>query len=224
MLAAIKRCAQYLHRQIPLWVQQQLDTGFEWPEVTPKPLPSAQQQPNTPANSHTTEPREAREAVPERQVAPSFVQTIHARRLYAQRQRASVLGRDVQTGRAEQMIHLAMQLAQFRMVGDINLVVLVAEAWASPAREPFMIPSKDPNRCDVLVINALDGQTQEQQLLLFTCIREQNGVVTGLKPLPVPASVSVESPLLRAFLTGYRLAQSSLPAEPLERDAYSGTC
>ena len=117
-------------------------------------------------------------------------------------------------GRAEQLIHLATQLAHSRTVGEIDLLVLVTEAWASPARVPFNIPSQDKNRCEVLVISALDGVTKVQKLLLFACIRAQNGVVTDLKPLPVPALVNVEGPLLRAFLTGYRLVQGSLVTNP----------
>jgi hypothetical protein len=117
--------------------------------------------------------------------------------------------------RAEQLIRLATQLAHSRTVGEIDLVVLVTQAWASPARQPFTIqPSKDPNRCEVLVISALDGVTKEQKLLLYACIREPNGVITDLKPLPVPAYVKVEGPLLRAFLTGYRLAQVALLPTP----------
>ena len=116
------------------------------------------------------------------------------------------------TGRAEQLIRLATQLAHSRTVGAIDLVVLLTQAWASPAREPFIYPHKDKNRCEVLVISALDGQTKEQKLLLYACIRTPNGVLTDLKPLPVPALVKVEGPLLRAFLTGYRLAMvASLP-------------
>jgi hypothetical protein len=122
-------------------------------------------------------------------------------------------------GRAEQMIHAAIQLAQSGTVGDIDLVVLVSDAWISPAREPFIIPSQDKNRCEVLLISALDGQTKEQKLLLYACIREQNGVLTDLKHLPVPADVKVEGPLLRAFLTGYRLIHGSLSTEPLKRPA-----
>ena len=118
------------------------------------------------------------------------------------------------TGRAEQLIRLATQLAHSRTVGEIDLVVLVTQSWASPARMPFIIPSQDKNRCEVLVISALDGVTKVQKLLLFACIRAQNGVVTDLKPLPVPAYVKVEGPLLRAFLTGYRLVQCSLATNP----------
>jgi hypothetical protein len=121
--------------------------------------------------------------------------------------------------RVEQLIRLATQLAHSRTLGEIDLVLLAAQAWASPAREPFIIPSQDKNRCEVLVISALDGQTKEQKLLLFACIREPNGVLTDLKPLPVPALVRVEGPLLRAFLTGYRLVTSSLATQPLERQA-----
>jgi hypothetical protein len=120
-------------------------------------------------------------------------------------------------GRAEQLIRLATQLAHSRTVGEIDLVVLVTQSWVSPVREPFIYPHKDKNRCEVLVISALDGQTKEQQLLLYACIREPNGVITDLKPLPVPALVKVEGPLLRAFLTGYRLVTSSLATQPLER-------
>ena len=109
-------------------------------------------------------------------------------------------------GRAEQMIHAAIQLAQSGTVGDIELVVFVSAAWASPAREPFIIPSQDKNRCEVLLISALDAHSKEQTLLLYACIREQNEAIIDLKPLPVPALVKVEGPLLRAFLTGYRLA------------------
>src|SRR5687768_11887650 len=97
--------------------------------------------------------------------------------------------------------------------------VLVTQAWASPARESFIYPHKDKNRCEVLVISALDGQTKEQKLLLFAWLREPNGVLTDLKPLPVPALVKVEGPLLRAFLTGYRLVKGSLATQPLERQA-----
>ncbi len=117
--------------------------------------------------------------------------------------------------RAEKLIRLATQLAHSLTVGEIDLVVLVTQAWASPARQPFTIqPSKDPNRCEVLVISALDGVTKEQKLLLYACIREPNGVITDLKPLPVPEYVKVEGPLLRAFLTGYRLAQAALLPTP----------
>jgi hypothetical protein len=119
--------------------------------------------------------------------------------------------------RAEQLIRLATQLAHSRTLGEIDLVLLAAQAFASPAREPFIIPSQDKNRCEVLVISALDGQTKEQKLLLFACIREPNGVLTDLTPLPVPALVNVEGPLLRAFLTGYRLVTSSLATQPLKR-------
>jgi hypothetical protein len=43
----------------------------------------------------------------------------------------------------------------------------------------------------------------------------ENGVVADLKPLPVPALVEAEGPLLRAFLTGYHLVQGSLATKPL---------
>ena len=45
-------------------------------------------------------------------------------------------------GRAEQLIRLATQLAHSRTVGEIDLVVLVTQAWASPAREPFIYPHR----------------------------------------------------------------------------------
>jgi hypothetical protein len=123
------------------------------------------------------------------------------------------------SGRAEQLIRVATQLAHSRTVGDIDLLVLVTEAWASPARVPFTIPSTDPNRCEVLAISALEGVTKVQKLLLFACIRAQNGVITDLKPLPIPAYVKLEGPLLRAFLTGYRLVKGSLATQSLERPA-----
>ena len=38
------------------------------------------------------------------------------------------------SARAEQLIRLATQLAHSRTVGEIDLVVLVTQAWVSPAR------------------------------------------------------------------------------------------
>jgi hypothetical protein len=125
--------------------------------------------------------------------------------------------------RVEQIMTLAGHLARSGAVGDIDLVVLVAEAWVSPARVPFLRPSQDNNRCEVLVITALDGQTKAHHLQLFACSRARNGVVTALHPVPVPATVTVEVPLLRAFLTGYRVVyrfvHSSGPADALARAA-----
>ena len=135
------------------------------------------------------------------------------------RKTVSILMPEVENrnGRAEQLIRLATQLTHSRTVGEIDLVVLVTQAWASPAGEPFIYPHKDKNRCEVLLISALDAQIKKQTLLMYACIRGHNEVVTDLKPLPVPADVQVEGPLLRAFLTGYRLAQGSLSTEPLKR-------
>src|SRR4051812_36463082 len=58
--------------------------------------------------------------------------------------------------RVENMTRAGIQLAQQGTVGDVQQVVFVSEAWTSPPREQFTMPSQDPDRTEVLVISALD--------------------------------------------------------------------
>jgi hypothetical protein len=50
------------------------------------------------------------------------------------------------------------------------------------------------------------GSTHKQaDMTMFACIRNAKGAVVDLKPAPMPGEVEAKSPLLEAFLTGFRL-------------------
>src|SRR4051812_25460029 len=118
------------------------------------------------------------------------------------------IGRD-SAERVQLMTDAGVELAQSglasQVIGDLKLVVFVSEAWVSPAREKLVMPSQDPDRIEALVFSALDPSTMEQTLQMFTCVRDRKQVVIELKPVSMPKEGSVESPLLRAFLSGFRL-------------------
>jgi hypothetical protein len=57
------------------------------------------------------------------------------------------------------MTQAGRQMAQTGKVGEIEQVIYVFQGWSSPARIPFLRPSLDPNRAEVLVISALDANT-----------------------------------------------------------------
>jgi hypothetical protein len=103
------------------------------------------------------------------------------------------------------MTQAGVQLAKSGEVGEVEQVIYVSEGWASPPRTPFLRPSQDPNRTEVLVISASDAKTNTQTLQMYACIRGAKQAVTDLKRLPLPEDAKAESPLLPAFLVGYRL-------------------
>ena len=103
------------------------------------------------------------------------------------------------------MTQAGVELAQSGEVGEVEQVIYVCEAWSSPPRTPFIRPSQDPNRTEVLLISALDAKTNTQTLEMYACIRDAKQIVIDLKRLPLPEGGKVESPLLPAFLAGYRL-------------------
>ena len=88
--------------------------------------------------------------------------------------------------------------------GEIEQVFYVFQGWSSPARTPYIRPSLDPNRHEVLVISALDAKTNTQTLQMYACIRDTKQAVIDLKRV-LPEDAEAESPLLPAFLAGYRL-------------------
>ena len=87
--------------------------------------------------------------------------------------------------------------------GEIEQVFYVFQGWSSPARTPYIRPSRDPNRAEVLVLSALDAKTNTQTVQMYACIRDAKQAVIDLKRV-LPEDAEAESPLLPAFLAGYR--------------------
>src|SRR3712207_746909 len=102
------------------------------------------------------------------------------------------------------MTQAGVQLAQDGKVGEIAQVFYICEGWSSPARTPYIRPSQDPNRAEVLVVSALDATTNTQRLQMYACIRDAKQAVIDLKQV-LPEDAEAESPLLPAFVAGYRL-------------------
>ena len=102
------------------------------------------------------------------------------------------------------MSQAGRQMAQDGMVGEIEQVIYVFQGWSSPVRTPYIRPSLDPNRHEVLVISALDAKTNTQTLQMYACIRDTKQAVIDLKRV-LPEDAEADSPLLPAFLAGYRL-------------------
>jgi hypothetical protein len=108
------------------------------------------------------------------------------------------------TERVSIMTQAGKQMGQAGEAGEIEQVIYVFQGWSSPARTPYLRPSLDPNRIEVLVLSALDAKTNSQTLEMYACIRDRKQVVIDLKRVPLPEDTPAESPLLPAFLAGYR--------------------
>jgi hypothetical protein len=115
---------------------------------------------------------------------------------------------DTADERVKDMFYAGAMLAQKGNIGELELIVLVNEAWMG--RNMDVLPSLDPKRIEVLLINSLDARTQEEQLLLFEIIRDPKGKVVDLKQPDFPDSGSPKGKLLPAFQKGYQIVSPVL--------------
>ncbi len=88
-------------------------------------------------------------------------------------------------------------------VGELELIVHVCEAWMGTNIN--ILPSQDPKRIEVLLVNSLDARTQEEKLLSFAIKRDPKGKVLDLKELVLPEAVETKGKLLPAFQKGYQI-------------------
>ncbi len=109
--------------------------------------------------------------------------------------------------RVDIMTQAGIQFAKSNKIGNVERVIFVSEAWASPARDGgTQMPSQDPNRFEVLLFNSLDARTGVQELEMYACIRNGKQDIIDLKSIPMPKDRGqVKSQLLPSFLAGYRL-------------------
>jgi hypothetical protein len=101
------------------------------------------------------------------------------------------------------MLNTGTWLASKHNVGDLELIVHISEGWIGTNMN--ILPSQDPNRTEVLLINSLDVRTQEERLLIFEVKRDLKGTVTDLIEIVFPNDVSSKGRLLPAFLKGYQI-------------------
>jgi hypothetical protein len=109
--------------------------------------------------------------------------------------------------RIEIMVETGIQFAKSGKLGDVEKVISVSEAWTGPAREPYVPPSQDQNRQEVLLFSLLDARTNTQYLEMYACIRNWKQEVIDLKLIEVAGKGTVEviSALLPSFLAGYKM-------------------
>jgi hypothetical protein len=112
---------------------------------------------------------------------------------------------DTADKRVRQMLNAGTRLAYKHHVGELEALVFVDEAWMGT--NITIQPSKDPNRVEVLLINTLDAATQEESVIMFKMVRNQQGKIIDLKQNALPENGSVEGKLLPAFQKGYQIVR-----------------
>jgi hypothetical protein len=88
-------------------------------------------------------------------------------------------------------------------VGNLVRVIYVYEAWACPPRAEYIRPSQDPNRCEVLMISALDVAQNKQSVVMYVSIRDPGGKVSQLAPIMGGKPLEASSDLLPSFVLGF---------------------
>ncbi len=110
--------------------------------------------------------------------------------------------------RTKDMLNAGAYSALKRNVGELELIVFVSEAWmgrATKKEEDIILPSLDPKRVEALIITSFDTATKEQTMIMFEVVRNRQDKVIDLKQNSLNSVGSVESPLLPAFLKGYKI-------------------
>ena len=105
--------------------------------------------------------------------------------------------------KVRQLANAGVNTATKHNLGDLQYLILVTEAWVSTQLQ--VQPSKDPKRQEMLIITTLDVVTKKQGIVMYQIVRGKQKLLIELKKVPFPANVSVESPLLPAFVAGYNL-------------------
>ncbi len=103
------------------------------------------------------------------------------------------------------MLNAGANLAHKNSVGELEALVFVDEAWMDMNVD--VLPSEDPKRVEVLLINTFDAATQEERVMMFEMVRNKEGKITDLKQKSLPEGGSVKGVLLPAFRKGYQMIQ-----------------
>jgi hypothetical protein len=103
------------------------------------------------------------------------------------------------------MTQAGVALAKRNNIGDVERVIFVCEAWTSPARQSYAMPSQDPDRQEVLLFNLLDATSNREELEMYACVRNGRGDIIELKLVPQPEGGTVGGRLLPSFMAGFKL-------------------
>ena len=118
-------------------------------------------------------------------------------------------------GRLQALFAAGAALAQSGEVATLRQVFLIFEGWMSSTTDQGAIkvpPSQDPNRKEVLLITASsDIEKQRVSMVVFEMLRDREGQLVELEKLQATedADIRAASPLLNAFMEGFRLEMGS---------------
>jgi hypothetical protein len=125
-----------------------------------------------------------------------------------------VMGMEIPPGfrgeRFDLMFAAGMHVAKGDRVGQLEEVFFISEGWMSVAEEkpPAAPPSQDPKRIEVLQITGIDiTEGDHVQMQVLEMVRDRQGGLIDLaefESLQADNEGRAESPLLSAFLDGYR--------------------
>ncbi len=118
--------------------------------------------------------------------------------------------------RADFLYMIGLAMGEHDEVGELSHAFLIHEGWMSLVTKEDnenIIPSEDPNRIEVLVISAQQVQNTDTQLKIFEIRRNSEEQVIHLDGSRFNASnnITAETPLLQAFIEGYRSAYKEIP-------------
>lgn len=111
--------------------------------------------------------------------------------------------------RMKQMAITGFAMAHHGNIGDLRQVFFISEAWMGKAvgDVPFIPPSQDPQRIEVLSIANRTVVQPHTHLLLLEMRRDSSGHLTEVRHLHETGDkdgFSAESPLLEAFVFGFQ--------------------
>lgn len=111
-------------------------------------------------------------------------------------------------GRVQQMFVAGQSLAHTGSAGWLRGVYFVSEAWLSQGQEgkaPYMRPSKDPKRIEVLMVSGLEINPRQVRLAIYEMLRDKAGALRETRPWEYPDDPddAADTPLLEAFWAGF---------------------
>ena len=96
------------------------------------------------------------------------------------------------------------------LMPDAEEVYLISEAWMSEPidknkykKGDFIMPRNDPERKEVLLINAKDIKNDKNYFRIYNMIRDDKGNLIELTEKKLPTKNDTVSYLLEAFMFGY---------------------
>ena len=102
-------------------------------------------------------------------------------------------------------------IEQGEKIGELRRVFFISEAWMSVVKKKnlktFLMPSKDPNRIEVLIISEFDVDNNEENVSSFEIKRNSENRIYNLERMKMGKGTGeTKSALLQSFIKAYYFA------------------